>query len=468
MAQNTYALKNKLSFFPFFLGMGFCWAAEEMASLFVLPLDKAPFGTGASTYFIFVLCFSIAGLALALFSKKIVSLFNHAWVIIVAPLLGIIGISFLNYSLAAPTSGLLFLTLGMMLVALCGVIINVLWMELFSFLSLAWVRLIVILSTLITVVFVPFYRADPLVVTFVGSGLFLLSALCLYISWKKKHLLKVTHKNKVTRETPLFIPVVAGAAIIALAFGFLQFSLYDQSAPSVVAIIALSHLLATVMLALLVIKIADNSYSLSFRVIGTLLVLAFLILSAISNGALFASFLTATAFSIFEYLLVIALVDFSSYSKTPKLKIFGLYSFLTGFAQACGCLLSFLDLRIVSSQHAISYIGVAIAALLIVSSLWFMSDTSLNRFFWGKSKSSTDSTLYNFEENAQKVAQLYSLTQREEEILQLYASGRSSTYIAESLFVSTNTIRSHITRIYSKCDVHSRQELITLIEQQQA
>lgn len=437
-----------------------------MASLFVLPPDKAPLGTGASTYFIFVLSFALFGLLLTLFSKKIVSLFDHMWIVAAAPILGITGISLLNFSLTTSSSSLLFLVIGMLFVASCGVLLNALWMELFSFLSLVWLRLIVVLSALLIVIFIPFYRADPLIVTFVGSGLFLLSSVFLWISWKNKHLLTVAHKNKVVRDTPIFAPVVIGAAIISLAFGFLQFSLYDQDAPNLTAIIILSHLFATAILFLLVIKVTDSSYSLSFRTIGTLLVLAFLILSAIPNGSTLANLLTATAFGAFEYVLVIALVDFSSYSKIPKLKIFGLYFFLTGIAQAGGCLLSFFDIRIVSSQHAISYIGVIIAVLLVISSLWFMSDTSLNRFFWGKSTSGPGNESYDFEESAQKVSKLYSLTQREEEIMQLYASGRSSTYIAENLFVSINTVRSHITRIYSKCEVHSRQELITLIEQQ--
>ena len=49
-------------------------------------------------------------------------------------------------------------------------------------------------------------------------------------------------------------------------------------------------------------------------------------------------------------------------------------------------------------------------------------------------------------------------------MLRLFAAGRSAAFIAELQFVTTNTVRSHIKHIYGKCDVHSRQELITLIE----
>ena len=38
--------------------------------------------------------------------------------------------------------------------------------------------------------------------------------------------------------------------------------------------------------------------------------------------------------------------------------------------------------------------------------------------------------------------------------------------LAELTFVSADTVRTHIKHVYTKCDVHSRQELISLIEAQ--
>ncbi|MFQ8869257.1 MAG: helix-turn-helix transcriptional regulator, partial [Eggerthella lenta] len=42
---------------------------------------------------------------------------------------------------------------------------------------------------------------------------------------------------------------------------------------------------------------------------------------------------------------------------------------------------------------------------------------------------------------------------------------RSKSYIAESLFISENTVRSHSKHIYAKLDVHSKQEILDLIAQ---
>jgi LuxR family maltose regulon positive regulatory protein len=52
------------------------------------------------------------------------------------------------------------------------------------------------------------------------------------------------------------------------------------------------------------------------------------------------------------------------------------------------------------------------------------------------------------------------LTERELQVLRLLATRLSSTEIAEQLFLSPNTVRSHMKNIYSKLDVHSRQRAL--------
>lgn len=56
------------------------------------------------------------------------------------------------------------------------------------------------------------------------------------------------------------------------------------------------------------------------------------------------------------------------------------------------------------------------------------------------------------------------LTDREAEILVYLARGRTKAYIADALFVTENTVRSHVRNIYSKLGVHTRQELLDLLE----
>lgn len=56
----------------------------------------------------------------------------------------------------------------------------------------------------------------------------------------------------------------------------------------------------------------------------------------------------------------------------------------------------------------------------------------------------------------------YGLSDREAEVAALLAKGRSRPYIREQLFISTNTVATHIKHIYQKLDIHSKEELIDM------
>lgn len=55
------------------------------------------------------------------------------------------------------------------------------------------------------------------------------------------------------------------------------------------------------------------------------------------------------------------------------------------------------------------------------------------------------------------------LTVREQEVLQLILSGKSNREIAGALFISENTVKTHVRNIFSKYDVGSRAELISIL-----
>jgi DNA-binding CsgD family transcriptional regulator len=66
-----------------------------------------------------------------------------------------------------------------------------------------------------------------------------------------------------------------------------------------------------------------------------------------------------------------------------------------------------------------------------------------------------------------QVKTLDPLTVREQDVLQLILSGKSNREIAEALFISENTVKTHARSIFSKYDVSSRAELIsTLLKNQ--
>jgi DNA-binding CsgD family transcriptional regulator len=62
------------------------------------------------------------------------------------------------------------------------------------------------------------------------------------------------------------------------------------------------------------------------------------------------------------------------------------------------------------------------------------------------------------------VGERYSLSERECDILTLLVRGKSANTIATMSFISYNTVKTHITHIYRKLGVHSKEEAIKLVE----
>ncbi|MGV8083428.1 MAG: response regulator transcription factor [Coriobacteriia bacterium] len=72
----------------------------------------------------------------------------------------------------------------------------------------------------------------------------------------------------------------------------------------------------------------------------------------------------------------------------------------------------------------------------------------------GKERESTSSS------SIEDYSREHGLTERETEILMLYYQGRSASYISEKFCLSEATVKTHIRHIYTKLDIHGKQELL--------
>lgn len=71
-----------------------------------------------------------------------------------------------------------------------------------------------------------------------------------------------------------------------------------------------------------------------------------------------------------------------------------------------------------------------------------------------------------FQDRCRAVIERYSLTEREGEIMIMFAKGRNLPYVQEELCLSKSTVSTHRQHIYQKLGVHSAQEMIDLIQEE--
>lgn len=69
------------------------------------------------------------------------------------------------------------------------------------------------------------------------------------------------------------------------------------------------------------------------------------------------------------------------------------------------------------------------------------------------------------EQSAKAIGNQFMLSEREIEVLALYARGFTQKRVAEELYISPGTAHAHIKRIYAKTGFHSRQEILDYMEE---
>lgn len=103
-------------------------------------------------------------------------------------------------------------------------------------------------------------------------------------------------------------------------------------------------------------------------------------------------------------------------------------------------------------------VAVLAGAIVLVSYIFLFTE----RDFDDLSQLVTENEEMTVERRAAELSERYGLSNRESEILVYALRGRTSERIAQELVISKSTVDTHLRRIYAKCNVHSRQELLDL------
>ena len=117
-----------------------------------------------------------------------------------------------------------------------------------------------------------------------------------------------------------------------------------------------------------------------------------------------------------------------------------------------------LEFRLLVIDHKTELYAGAIAVVFTVLGIWLAKSLSKPKTVL------VEKTVYraeseNFEPNQKAIAEL-GLSKRELEVLELMAAGLSNNEIAERLFVSLNTVKTHNSKIFEKLEVNRRTQAI--------
>ena len=110
---------------------------------------------------------------------------------------------------------------------------------------------------------------------------------------------------------------------------------------------------------------------------------------------------------------------------------------------------------------------IVLLMLFVFVAAMYLSDASNLKTRWGMIAidDCEENVGMTIEQRCRVIAQSKRLTPREQEIMMELARGKDRQSIAAKLFISEGTVKVHTRNLYQKLGVHSKQELIVLVEE---
>lgn len=284
--------------------------------------------------------------------------------------------------------------------------------------------------------------------------------------------------SKLKRPQMNILGVIAEFSAYGLVYGVLYalnashtFADWEQSSGFLIQAVIPAILLGAIGLAR--IKPLLSALTRGTILLGTLVILGIVILGRgqhiVGNLAMLAFPAVAASLVYLRLFAIVKELDLQPGPAFCAVQIAYRLAILTGLA--CGTLCGQME-AIDAIAPEISGIAVGCFLLLATSSL---SMLRANHEHPEKSKrpknSESNRPLSNneaFAEQCHTVASRKNLTARELEVMRLTALGLSKKLIANELGIAEDTVRYYLRNVYSKLDVHNKQELLLTVVEQSA
>ena len=127
-------------------------------------------------------------------------------------------------------------------------------------------------------------------------------------------------------------------------------------------------------------------------------------------------------------------------------------------------LLKLIEFRFLVVAHSIEIYGGLIAALFAGVGIWLGLKLTKNKEVIVVKEVPVPATTQAFSLNEERLKDL-GITRRELEILELIAKGLSNREIADKLFVSENTVKTHSSRLFDKLSARRRTQAVQIAKE---
>lgn len=272
------------------------------------------------------------------------------------------------------------------------------------------------------------------------------------------------------------ISLALGVFLLGMGFSFAQTAFHgaltgeavQQAGP--VADVAGRFATLFVMLAFLK-ALSDSRFELLFKGAALVSIIGFLFLFLPFAGSFFCfkTFIVVAAF-LLEYAVLLATVYVAGYSLAPPIRIIAWGQLIMRVAGLVSMIVGLVLSPYLATGDGASILPYVVAieiVLLAFAGMWLIRDQTMTKFLWGRGSVALGESGRPDDDASSKVARIaanHGLTEREREILLMLVEGRSIPYIKETLYISGNTVKTHVRHIYQKTCVHDRQELIDLFQ----
>jgi DNA-binding CsgD family transcriptional regulator len=206
-----------------------------------------------------------------------------------------------------------------------------------------------------------------------------------------------------------------------------------------------------------------HDFGFSYRPTLVLMVFGVIMIPFSVQNAQMAGWLVLIGYHCFDLLIWTLLADLSYRFHVSSVLTFGLGRGVLYLANGLGTSLgTFLRLRIGAEFDFItlSKVSIVITLLLIITYSFILTEKDLLSYK-GVEKDGKPGAIM---QSCNIIAASYSLSPREEDVMRLMVKGRSITRIQDELYMSKGTVNTHLHHIYQKLDIHTKQELLDLVE----